>query len=204
MSPDSSYYRDLEADVSQGDIFDGIPHVHVRDPLEVVREATPKGGRRIYGLYPYPPQPGQEPDAPGRSVQGGPLDLARGEKVATFCQVSQGVLLNHDCDIENEPKHRLVVMIYPLARIADPEHRQVIERNQNYSRFYLPPDTRFGEAGYVDFRRFTSIHPDLLGRGTRRTRLSDILMGSLFRQLFLFLQHRRLTDEALFGSPEPH
>src|SRR5271166_2028818 len=163
MSPDSSYYRTPETDISQGDIFGEIPHLHARDKLQIIREAKTKGKHRIFGLYPFPSEPGEEPDAPGRSTTGGPIDLVRGENAAIFCQLSKGILLNHDCDIENERAHRLVAMIYPLARIQDPQHRQAIENNQNYTRLFLPfADHFLDEPSYVDFRRISCIHPDFL------------------------------------------
>jgi hypothetical protein len=202
MTPGGPYYREPEPDICQGDVFDGVPHAYVRDPLEVVREAKVKGKHRTFGLYPYPGQPGEGPDAPGKSVQGGPLDLGRGERAATFCQVAQGVLLNHDCDIEHEPGHRLVAMIYPLARVQQAEYRAAIERNQNYTRFFLPADALFPVPSYVDFRRISCVHPRFVMPQNRVTRLSEVLMASLFRQFFLFLTHRSLTDAALFGAPD--
>jgi hypothetical protein len=200
MSSSDLYYREPESDFAQGDIFGGIPHAYVREPIQVVREAKTKGKHRTFGLYPYPPQAGDEPDAPGKSVQGGALDLVRGETAAIFCQVSHGIVLNHDCDIENEPAHRLVALIYPLARIQNPDHRRAIENNQNYTRFYLPAEGLISQPSYIDFRRITCIHPDFFTRANRVTRVSEILMGAIFRQFFLFLTHRRLTDEALFGT----
>jgi hypothetical protein len=202
MAPGDAYYRDPEHEIGQGDIFAEIPHAYAREPIQVVREAKSKGKHRIYGLYPYPSQEGQEPDAPGRSVLGGHLDLVRGEMAAVFCQVSCAVVLNHDCDIENEPAHRLVALIYPMARIHNAAHRLVIQNNQNYTRFYLPAGKDFPEPSYVDFRRISSIHADFLTSSNRATRLSEAFMGALFRQFFLFLTHRRLTDAALFGTSD--
>ena len=79
---------------------------------------------------------------------------------------------------------------------------QVIENNQNYTRFFLPADERIPEPSYVDFRRISCVHADFLSGDSRVTRVSEVLMGGLFRQFFLFLTHRRLTDDALFGTPD--
>ena len=42
-----------------------------------------------------------------------------------------------------------------------------------------------------------------LKHGSRVTKLSEVMMGALFRQLFLFLTHRQLTDDALYEKSLP-
>jgi hypothetical protein len=145
------------------------------------------------GFYEYPPPTEQSPGAEGgKALPGGPFHFNTGEQASALCHFTRAIILNHDCDIENDPEHRLVALVRPLAPVTNSEHRRVIEGNLNFSYFYLPSDGQALAAAYVDFRRITSLHPDFLARGVRLASLAPQALQALHAQLFRFLTRRDL------------
>ncbi len=53
-----SIYRPRDAELSQGDIIDGVPHLRLRPQLEIIRQITVRGGRMMWAPFPYPAQDG--------------------------------------------------------------------------------------------------------------------------------------------------
>jgi hypothetical protein len=213
---DAPFYRLLTEDLAQGDIFEDVPHVHSRSPIEVVRQVDPQKtpGRRMFGLYPWPPKPGEPPALPKPGIVGGAFHIAppSGELVASHCEVSRTIALNHECDlvVDQEPKYRLMAMVLPLATVqnrpvptdaGEKLAHDVIRDGQNYFRFYLPAVSGVIEDSYVDLRRMSSVHPDFLVPKKRVASLSEDSFKALLRQLFLFLAHVELN--AIPSVPSP-
>ena len=193
--PSDAFYQTGGKDIVQGDIFDGVPHLFLRPPLHVLRRVTLAGGREAMGFYQYPPPTDESPGGrEGKIPPGGPFHLGSGEQASSFCQVSRAIVLNHDCDIENEPEHRLVALVRPLAPVRDAAHQEVIRLNQNYSYFYLPAEGEMPDA-YVDFRRITSLTPDFLSISDRLSSLSEESVKALQFHLFRFLTRRDIGGE---------
>jgi hypothetical protein len=192
-----SFYRPVDPTVCQGDLFDRVPHLFLRPPLLALRRVTLAGGREAFGFYEYPPPTEQSPGAAqGKQLPGGPFrfNTPEGEDATAWCQVTRAVVLNHDCDIENEPDHRLVALVRPLAPVRDPAHQDIIRRNLNFNYFYLPAGEGLAE-GYVDFRRITSLSPAFLAAATRLVSLTPEAVQALQFQFFRFLTRRDLSSE---------
>src|SRR5260370_35446739 len=185
-------FRAPDAELSQGDIVDDVPHFRVRAPLEIVREVTVKGNRRYWAPFPYPPEEGKTPDA-GKSIKLPPFHVKEGEQVPVLCRFTRGMVLNYDCDLVNEEDHCLVAIVRPMTG-AHEEDQQIIRENRNYNYFYLAASADYGLAeGYVDFRQVTCIDPDLLERiGMRKASLIPAAVLSLHAQLYRFLTRRDL------------
>lgn len=211
---DVPFYRPLTEDLAQGDIFEDVPHVHSRRPIEVVRQVDPQKtpGRRMFGLYPWPPNPGEQPALPKPGILGGKFSLhpPEGELVASHCEVTRTIALNHECDlvVRQEPKYRLVAMILPLrttvqdkpVTLPDGSTKQlwdVIRDNQNYHRFYLPSGPGILDESYVEIRRVSCVHPDFLDPSKRISALSEVAFKSLMKQIFLYFTHKELRDDML-------
>jgi hypothetical protein len=185
------FYRPSLADqVSQGDIFDAVPKLHLKPPLAVLRRIMIKGGVEARSYLPVAKT--GEPTAP---LPGGPLRLRdkQGEQIECFCQVSRAILLTYDCEIDHDEDHRMVALVRPLTGLPAPS-QDVIRNNQNFIFFYLPGHADFGE-GYVDFRRVTCLTPSFLDDATRIASLSSDALMALQRQLLLYLTRRELSPE---------
>ena len=198
--PEGRFFREADPELSQGDILDGIPSTQLKSPILAFREVTLKGGRKAYGAFPYPPVVGQTPDSSGKSAKGGVLDFTSGESVSTFCQIGRAIVLNYDCDIENDKKHALVSLVRPLGVGQEAAHCQVIRENRNYSYCYLPADQELGlPEAFVDFRRVTCLHPEILAAGTRIASLSQEALRVFQRQLMLYFTRREPNWSAIRG-----
>src|SRR5215469_5688344 len=93
-----NFYRAPDPQLCQGDILRAIPSIHLKAPLEVLQKTNIKGGTMAYLLSSY--------DS-GTFRKDGELVIAN-------CQVTRAIILSHSCDIDNDPKHRLVALIRPL------------------------------------------------------------------------------------------
>jgi hypothetical protein len=187
-----AFYRPVEPEILQGDIFRSVPHLFLKPPLRAVRgPITLSKGRTAYGLYSHP-LPGAADPAESPKV-GGPFHFDEGEQVSVDCCVTRAIILNHDCYIENEPEHRHVALIRPLRVVTNPDHRQVIQQNRNFSYFHLPPGGGELEEAYVDFRRITSLAPEFLSAQDRLAALTEEAVAALQAQLFRYFTHRVLS-----------
>jgi hypothetical protein len=199
MATDDSFYQDPATDLCQGDIVDNLPHLHLKPPLQAFRQTDLPGKHKGWGSYPYPPVEGQTPDAPGKRVKGGALDFKKGELVSAFCQITRAILVNYECDLQpgREPDHCLIAMVRPI-HVLNPDHRDIVRNNQNFSHFYLPPYPRLNlEEGYVDLHRITCVHPSLLELGKRRTSLTAGGLLDFQAALFRFFTRRDLKGDVI-------
>jgi hypothetical protein len=194
-------YRPLDADLSQGDIIDDVPHLRLRPGFEVVRQITGRGNRPLWAPFPYPPEEDKTPDAkvPGKTIILPPFHVKEGEYIPVLSQFTRGVVVNYDCDLQHEEDTCLIALVRPLAGVHE-EDRPTIRENRNYNYFYLPADAEFGfnEEAYVDFRRVSCLDPDVLGRiGTRRASLTALAVEALQAQFIRFVTRRDLV------TPQP-
>src|SRR2546427_830892 len=95
---ETGFYRDIDTQVCQGDLFSDMPSIHVKSPWAALRRITIKGGRDAFELH--------GPQQSGSSAAR--LNFKTGEDVPAFCQVSHAILLTYDCDIDTDRDHRLI------------------------------------------------------------------------------------------------
>jgi hypothetical protein len=168
------YYEAHEDAFRQGDLVADVPHVFLKPPLYALRRVTLAKGREAMGFYRYPPDDDGPGGPRGRELPGGPFHFLDGEEVPAACRLALGVVLNHDCEIENEQEHRLIALVRPLKIVENEEHRRVIAENRTYSFFYLPADVSLGLPDcYIDFRRISSLSPESLTAGRRVASLTE-------------------------------
>jgi hypothetical protein len=185
------YYQPWEEAFRQGDTIADVPHIFLRPPLYALRRITLAKNREAMGFYQYPPAEDGPGGARGRDLPGGSFHFGEGEEVPAICRLALGIVLNHDCEIENEHEHRQLALIRPLEAVENEEHRELIVGNRNFSFFYLPADTSLGlPDSYVDFRRITSLAPAFLATGRPLTSLTEIAVKAFQSQLFRFWTHR--------------
>jgi hypothetical protein len=159
------FYRPKDAPPAlplQGDIFKLVPSVYIDGrPLEVIRTYTATGGTigaRIHQEEIEPPSDGFRWDDE--------RILARGSR--TF-----GVLLSHDCEIEHEHKHRILGLVRPWDRLPVKSQADVLS-GAHYCFYHLwaSPERQFPES-YVDFRRLTTVRPQVLKEEDRIMSMTD-------------------------------
>src|SRR6266566_523341 len=102
------FYRELDPELSQGDVVDGVPHLRLQSPLEVVRRVTLRGNREMWAPYPYPEVEGKTPDAAGKSISLPPFHVKEGEYLPVLARFTRALVLNYDCDLVHEEDHCLV------------------------------------------------------------------------------------------------
>jgi hypothetical protein len=193
-----AFYRDVDEQLCQGDLFEDVPSVLLKPPLQVLRKQTMAGGRDTWNVIEYSTDPRPEKAGKG-ATQASPsisVDFKKGEQVPAFCQVTRAMLLTHGCEIDKDKKHRLVALVRPLGMVPLPDC-DTIRNNQKFSYFHLPADpVRRIEEGYVDFRRLTCVAPELLDQRPRLASLTDESVAALGAQLFRFLTRRDLINES--------
>lgn len=144
----------------------------------VLRTFQARGGRTAVSLH------GQ--DNPPK----GDFKWAEGkESVQAEGQLGMGIVLTHDCEIENEDsrQHRLVGMLRPFDRLTD-QDREVIISGKHYGRLYLPswPDAGVPEC-YLDLRRVTTLREDALPNDQRIAAMTDFGREIIQRAVIRYL-----------------
>lgn len=164
-------------------------------PIWVVRKWREKAGRIDANLY---DEDGKQFLLPSGTFH---WDLERhGEEVALRgykARASEmeglGLVLTHDCEIDNDRRHHLVVvMIRPLSDLNEPE---VVLSGNNHAALYLPADESIGlEETFVDFRRLTAYRQEALRPDDRLASMTETFRGRLAMAFYRFL-FRRLPGE---------
>lgn len=173
--PDDFYAAPIDGDFRQGDIFrDTVSLWAVEADLPVLREFDGKGGRRVISLHDEatPPKDG--------------FKWTSKERVAAEAKRELGIVLTHDCEIENEDdeKYRQVAIVRPLAGIGAVADRRAIIDGRHLGRLFLPkhPDGYFPDS-YVDLRVITTLRRGGLDPERRLAGLSDygreVLQGKI-------------------------
>ncbi len=184
----------------QGDIFIDVPFVWVPErPLLVARYVGPSKGRIIYSIH-------KEFDGPA-SHQGSERppreefrlkDRQRPELALVPVLLAMGMVLTHDCEIENDPDHRALAMIRPITDL-EPAYQQKCLAGERMDMFPLeaqdePPAM---VTSFVDFRKTTPLRPGALAApATRHASASQELREAVAGAYWNYLHHA-------FQEPRP-
>lgn len=192
------FYRAADPLLCQGDIIREVPHIHLKPPLTAVRKESTSRGEML-APYEYRlgvPEQGDPVNVPPR----GGFKFATGDHVVAFCQLGFGMVLSHGCEVDKDPKHRMVALIRPLRGVPS-EGQEIIRAHLNFSACYLPAYSEIIGESYVDFRRITTLHPDFLESSERIASLTDEAVKYIQTQFFRFLTRRDVSPEALDQLP---
>lgn len=104
-------------------------------------------------------------------------------------QVTWGIVITHDCEIENDDSRhqRLVGLIRSLASLNDSDKATIVS-GRHFGRLYLPAwdEVNFPES-YLDLRRITTLRQDALPSDNRVASLTDfgreVLQAGVIRYL---------------------
>ena len=111
----------------------------------------------------------------------------RGEQALALTHLGPAVVLSNGCEIDNDRNIRTLALVRPLSDISA-DHRDPIREGRSWAAFYLPPDAAWGVAeSFIDLRRLTTVHPDVIERAHQRARLTSVFRASLAEQFWNFL-----------------
>lgn len=182
----SDFYRPPSETLNQGDIIRELAHPYVKTlPIQLLNRQTLRQGVEGFVGSPYVLGVGEKATA---------LHSQKGGLIAVDCHVALGMVLSHDCEIDQDGRgHRLVAMIRPLDTVADESHREQIRQSRNAQFFHLPEHAAMPES-YVDFRRLSTVLKGVVDDLERVSRLTDEAVRALQVQFIRFVTRRNLVD----------
>jgi hypothetical protein len=185
---DLLYFPPTTGEVLQGDIYQVAPSVLVRtSPVRAARFWREKGGRQEYVVHSddTPPNGGFK-----WSMEGGGED-------ATLVHGFLGLamVLSHDCEIENDPNVRTLAMIRPVSHLGPHQAAALFANDPGHVQYAIFPLEAQDEAprmerSFVDFRRLTTVRPEVLDDDQRLASLSDELRRAIARAFWMYLFRR--------------
>jgi hypothetical protein len=185
---DQPNYRVPEGDVLQGDIYLDLPSIHIEDlPLRVARYWRTQAPRQVYAVHTVGDLAPKDGFKWSLEAGGEPGTLVNG-------YMTMGIVLSHDCTIENSDGHRTVAMVRPITDIANLDDRQPIldyERTAAFPLLAQDANPRIA-LSFVDFRRITTVRPTVLAKASRYAQCSDRIRDALAEHFwdFLFREYR--------------
>ncbi|MGD0863754.1 MAG: hypothetical protein ABSA21_13535 [Candidatus Limnocylindrales bacterium] len=193
---DRLYLPPVGTEILQGDIFDQMPSVRVESrPLRVARHWKQSGPRDIWEVH---PEDGSGPRGGFKWLpdQGGEQGLL------VHAYLGRAMVLSHDCEIENDPRTRTLAMIRPINHLDEASQRELFSGGRQDRWFAVFPlvgqiDEPRIERSFVDFRRLTTVHPDVLAASIRVASLSEELRSAVAERFRLYLFRRvdsQVTD----------
>jgi hypothetical protein len=175
-----------EADgLLHGDLWDRLPFLLARRlPLSVMRkwpEMGPKG-TPLYAEYVA---------GATRQPQRSPIRLDYqhgGDDVLAVGFQSLGIVLSHDCEIENAPDHILVAPVLPWSNLH-PDHQDEALKGDRYDVLPLVEGDDPAEWHYVKYARLCVVHNDVFEKCKRTASASTALRRILALGLHRYLTH---------------
>ena len=107
------------------------------------------------------------------------------------------VVISHDCEIENDPNHRLVAMIRAITEIQEQFRADIMAMN-HWAAFPLLAQNEAPamEDSFVDFRWITSLRPTALRPEDRFARLAPPVLDAMRVRFWHFLNRRVIEPPA--------
>jgi len=172
------YVRPIPGELRQGDIYRDVLHLMLSTAgFQVLRTRQAKGNRVEVFLH-------DQDHAPSDGFH-----WDNKEPVVAEGQLRLGIVLTHDCEIENEDnkRHRLIGLLRRLDLLSAADQETIIE-GRHYGRMYLPVWEEVGmPESYLDLRRVTTLRGDSLPEDQRIASLTDlgrnVLQAAIIRYL---------------------
>jgi len=163
-------------DLSQGDLFDLVPSLHVEDLGYLEKFADRK----------YQIRSSQPPSLKVESPHAGTAMAVR----------RPAILLSHECEIDKDHKRATVLMalVRSLERVRE-EDRDGIRQYTRHRAFYLPANEYLEGENYADLRVVTTFRRDALESLKRLATVDDDGRRMLREHLFRFFTRRFLPDD---------
>jgi hypothetical protein len=182
---DPPFYRPLPEQLCQGDVFERVPLVAVKDLPPVIKKTTLAGKREGFEVV--------EALLPSQPPNSSPPLL-----VAASCDHTRAVLLTYDCEIDKpSAKVLTVALVRPLDPKTPEADKAVLRENRKFAFFHLPPEQANGPESYLDFRRIGAVSVEVVKAAIKRASLSDLARKAMLFQFFRFLTRIDLSRAQL-------
>lgn len=175
----SDFYQDPEQVASQGDIFETVPHLFLKErPKQIeLKMANRPAGRLVDELGGEAlPKCGSEVFVPAPT------------------KVGYAVLLTHGCEVDKDKNHRVIALVRQFDGLNQDEQDN-IRGNGKYACFHLPALTGKLPESYVDFRRISTVGLGWLSLHSRPTALSEVARQRMLLAMFRFFARLQLDDD---------
>ena len=182
------FYRPIPEKLCQGDVFERVPLLHLKELPPTLKRVTLPGNREGFELT--------EP----LSAEA-PPKVHAGLLVPALVDHTRGILLTYDCEIDKPGvKHLTVALVRPLDPLPD-DQKELLRQGRSFAYFHLPAAADGGSESYVDFRRLATLSVEIVQSSKRVASLSEIAWQALLFQFIRFFS-RVEVDRKLFNRPE--
>jgi hypothetical protein len=160
-------------------------------PVKVARPFPKQIGKPLRDAY-VVHQPHDAPAGGFRFAKGGEEVLIR----ATTSTPSLAILLTHSCEVDNDPRYRVIAPIHPIATMTE-DKRDAVLGFEHAACF--PLQSQAGDptvaTSYIDFRCLTTVRPEVLLQAERHASLSEETRLAMSQWFWEFLFRTNADDE---------
>lgn len=183
---DPLYLPPKPGEILQGDIYGLAPSVLVRTiPLRAARRfQPPKTDREIWTVHSddKPPKGGF---TWAMEQNGEPATLVHGF-------LGLAMVMSHDCDIENDANARILAMVRPVSQMDPARVTALFSEESSQVQYGIFPLAAQDTAPrmrrlFVDFRRLTTVRPEVLDDSQRLASASEEMRRAIARAFWLYL-----------------
>lgn len=135
---------------------------------------------------------------PGVSA-GSNLLHEQGDTVALKMILARGVIITHDCDIDNDDRKHITVALHRRFNASQDEQSKQTIRNNEKGAFFHTPSNGVISEGYADLRRLTTMTQTFVSH--RVASMSDESVEQLRFVLIRFFTRRLLLPPEDDGRP---
>jgi hypothetical protein len=168
-------YENPREKVSQGDIFELLPHARLDPPLLALEKQSDM-------ILTASGEPFAKFNDKG------------GQAVLATCRRRRGLLLSHDCEIDKPSVTKWQICpVIPLHTLSTTLQKSV-RGNRVFSMLHLPKHWDVLPESYADFNAVSVVDKELILGVKRLTSLSDIGRQALYGQFIRWLTRWELSD----------
>jgi hypothetical protein len=166
-------YEAPREEISQGDILELLPHLHLPHPLNVLET----------------PEEGSASGTPGANLTDKKTLVVRAS-----CRYSRAMLLTHDCEIDKTAiKNWIVCPVLPLSDL--PGNIQVeVKKNKVFYMLHLPKHWNILEESALILNHPTTIDKQFVESARRIVSLSDLGRRAFYAQYIRWVSRWQLRD----------
>jgi hypothetical protein len=175
----SWYAETLRADISQGDVFSGVPFTTLKEPLTHLAKGSANKGDLIWV-----------------PTEGADTSAATPKHCLAHYRVGYGIVVSHDCAIDkpNRTTRFLFAPVHPLDTLS-PKVQEQVRAQGHMAYMYLPLIGSMQES-CLDLRLVQPIPRDIVASFQRIASLSDEGRERLQSALIVFFVSRDRTQQA--------
>lgn len=164
---------DIQESLSQGDIVKDLPLFLTNPVTRYLKKNTFRGGLEGWLECPNPV-----------------LDGASKTHFLVPGCFNPIIILSHSCELDKNKGRVIVAPIVPIDR-EPPEQQETILNQGQFALMPLPSVPGLGATYYADFRSMTTVHRDIVDKGTRiasMTNEANLRTGTQLMAFFLRLE----------------